>query len=104
MDGIQHKGFSLIDILQPCVTFNKINTYQWYQQRIHKLDSENHDPTDRMAAFKLTEEWGEKIPVGIYYKEDRWLYEDELLMLKDKALVDHSIENIDIDPIINSYL
>ena len=69
MDGIQHKGFSLIDILQPCVTFNKINTYQWYQQRIHKLDSENHDPTDRMAAFKLTEEWGEKIPVGIYYKE-----------------------------------
>ncbi len=104
MDGIQHKGFSLIDILQPCVTFNKINTYQWYQQRIHKLDTENHDPTDRMAAFKLTEEWGEKIPVGIYYKEDRWLYEDELLMLKDKALVDHSIENIDIDPIINSYL
>ena len=104
MDGIQHKGFSLIDILQPCVTFNKVNTYQWYQQRIHKLDAENHDPTDRMAAFKLTEEWGEKIPVGIYYKEDRWLYEDELLMLKDKALVEHSIENIDIDPIIQSYL
>lgn len=104
MDGIQHKGFSLIDILQPCVTFNKINTYQWYQQRIHKLDAENHDTSDRMAAFKLTEEWGEKIPVGIYYKEDRWLYEDELLMLKDQALVEHSIENIDIDPIINSYL
>lgn len=104
MEGIKHKGFSLIDILQPCVTFNKINTYQWYQQRIHKLDAENHDPKDRMAAFKLTEEWGDKIPVGIYYTEDRWLYEEELLMLKDKALVDHSIENIDIDPIIQSYL
>lgn len=104
MEGIQHKGFALIDVLQPCVTFNKINTYQWYQQRIHKLDAENHDPTDRIAAFKLTEEWGDKIPVGVYYKEDRWTYEGELPMLAEKPLVEHSIENVDIDPIIQSYI
>lgn len=104
MEGMNHKGFSLIDVLQPCVTFNKINTYQWYQQRIHKLDAENHNPLDRIAAFKLTEEWGEKIPVGVYYKEERWRYEDELPMIAEKPLCEHSIENIDIDPIIQSYL
>ncbi len=102
IEGIQHKGFALIDVLQPCVTFNKINTYQWYQQRIHKLDAEN--PTDRIAAFKLTEEWGDKIPVGVYYKETRPTYEDELPMIVEKPLAEHSIDNIDIDPIIQSYL
>ncbi|MBT4384582.1 2-oxoacid:ferredoxin oxidoreductase subunit beta [Candidatus Peregrinibacteria bacterium] len=102
--GIQHKGFSHIDVLQPCVTFNKINTYQWYQQRIYKLsDVEGYDPSSRTMALEKAEEWGEKIPVGVYYKEDRWTYEDKLPMIAEKPLVDHSIENIDIGPAIESY-
>lgn len=104
MDGINHRGFALIDVLQPCVTFNKINTYQWFQQRIYKLESDTtYDPKNRMMAFNKTEEWGEKIPIGIYYKEDRWTYLDELEQIKEKTLASQSIENIDIDPIIASY-
>lgn len=104
MDGINHKGFALIDVLQPCVTFNKVNTYQWFQQRIYKLESDtDYDPKNRMMAFNKTEEWGEKIPIGIYYKEDRWTYLDELEQIREKTLASQSIENIDIDPIIASY-
>lgn len=104
MAGIQHKGFSHIDILQPCVTFNKINTYQWYQERIYKLaDDPNYDPSNRAMAFAKAEEWGSKIPIGIYYKEDRWTYEEELPMIAEQALVDHDIQNIDITPDFEPY-
>lgn len=102
MEGIKHKGFSLIDVLQPCVTFNKINTYQWYQQRIYKLGDE-HDASDRAAAFAKTEEWGEKIPIGIYYQIERWTYEDSLPMLTEQALVDQDINNIDISSAMKAY-
>lgn len=104
MEAIQHRGFAHIDVLQPCVTFNKVNTYQWYQERIYKLENDSaYDPTQRDSAFKKTEEWGEKIPVGVYYKEDRWTYEDELPMIAKKALVEHDIAHVNIDPILETY-
>lgn len=105
MAGIQHKGFSLIDVLQPCVTFNKVNTYQWYQERIHKLETEpDYDPTNRAMAFAKAEEWGDKINIGIYYKEDRSTYEDELPMIAEQPLRDQSIENIDISDAMKFYM
>ena len=59
--AILHKGFSLLDILQPCVTFNKINTYEWYKQRVYHVEPE-YNPEDRIEAFKKALEWGERIP------------------------------------------
>ncbi len=100
--GIQHKGFALIDTLQPCVTFNKINTYQWFQERIYKL-GEEHNPAERAAAFALADVWGAKIPLGVYYREERATYEDELPMIAEKALVEHDISHVDIEPILKSY-
>jgi len=102
MAGIQHKGFSHIDILQPCVTLNKINTYQWYQERIYKL-GEDFDPRDKAAALAKAEEWGEKIAIGVYYEEDRWTYEDELPMIAEKPLVDHDISGVDISEDLKPY-
>ncbi len=105
MQGIQHKGFSLIDILQPCVTFNKVNTYQWYQQRLNKLENEpGYDSSSRAMAFAKAEEWGDKINIGVYYKEDRSTYEDELPMLAEAPLVNQSIENVDISEAMKFYL
>ena len=49
--GIQHKGFALIDILQPCVSFNHKNTFDWYRQRVYKL-GEDYDPGDRQAGLE----------------------------------------------------
>lgn len=105
MAGIQHRGFSLIDTLQPCVTFNKVNTYQWYQERISKLENDpSYDPKNRLMAFEKSEEWGDKINIGIYYTEERSTYEDELPMIAEQTLTEQSIENIDISDAMKFYM
>lgn len=64
--GIAHQGFSLIDVLQPCVSFNKLNTYRWYKDRCVALGNE-HDPTNWTSAMAKASEWGDHIPVGVIY-------------------------------------
>jgi 2-oxoglutarate ferredoxin oxidoreductase subunit beta len=66
--GIQHKGFALIDVFSPCVTFNKDNTYPWFNQRVKLLEEEGHDPTDFHAAMEQGYKWGEEIPIGLFWK------------------------------------
>lgn len=68
--AMRHEGFSLLDILQPCVTFNRVNTFAWYRERVYRLGDE-HDPGDRQAAFRMSLEWGESIPVGVIYRSRR---------------------------------
>lgn len=89
--AFHHKGFSLVDILQPCVTFNKVNTHEWYKQRVYHIGQE-HDPEDKMEAFKRVQEWGDRIPLGIMYKNDRRTYEERIPVIKEKPLVRHSFE------------
>jgi 2-oxoglutarate/2-oxoacid ferredoxin oxidoreductase subunit beta len=67
-EGIRYPGFALIDVFSPCVTFNKQNTYQWFRERVYKLDEAGHDPADFHAAMNRALEWGDKIPIGIFYK------------------------------------
>ncbi|MBN1125618.1 MAG: hypothetical protein JXA82_11465 [Sedimentisphaerales bacterium] len=62
--AIQHPGYALVDIFQPCVTFNRINTYQWYTDNTYWV--EDHDPGDRNAAFARATET-ERLPLGIFY-------------------------------------
>jgi 2-oxoglutarate ferredoxin oxidoreductase subunit beta len=92
MAGIKHRGFALIDILQPCVSFNHINTYQWYKQRVYKVEGDGYDPSDKSAAIKKAQEWGERIPIGIIFKQERPLYEDTLPQLKAGPLVKQPIK------------
>jgi len=68
--GIAHQGLALIDILQPCVSFNKVNTFAWYKERCYPLPTE-YDPTDWGAAMKQAMEWGAKIPLGVIYRNER---------------------------------
>jgi 2-oxoglutarate ferredoxin oxidoreductase subunit beta len=68
--GIAHQGFALIDILQPCVSFNKVNTFAWYKKRCYTLPEE-YDPADWENAMKQATEWGAKIPLGIIYRNAR---------------------------------
>jgi len=63
--AISHKGFALLDIFQPCVTYNHINTYDWFKKHIYYID-DSHDPRDRVAAFRLALE-SDKLPLGIFY-------------------------------------
>jgi 2-oxoglutarate ferredoxin oxidoreductase subunit beta len=72
--AIRNPGFSLIDILQPCVSFDHQHTYTWYGERVYHLDR-SHDPSDKFAAYLKAEEWGEKIPLGIFFQKPRPAYE-----------------------------
>lgn len=85
-EAINHKGFSLVDILQPCVTFNKINTYEWYKQRVYRIEPE-YNPEDRVSAFKRSLEWGDRIPIGIIYRNNRQMLEERIPVIMDKPLV-----------------
>jgi 2-oxoglutarate ferredoxin oxidoreductase subunit beta len=89
--AILHKGFSLLDILQPCVTFNKINTYEWYKQRVYHLEPE-YNPEDRIGAFKKSLEWGDRIPIGIIYKNKRPILEERIPVIKDNPLLRQSFD------------
>jgi len=68
--AVNHKGYALIDIMQPCVSFNKINTFKWYKDRVYQLD-ENYNTNDKGAAIIKAMEFGDDgIPLGILYKEE----------------------------------
>ena len=69
-EAIEFPGYALVDILQPCISFNKINTFKWYKERVKPI-SDEHDPTDRVKAFQLSMEWGENIPIGVVYKNPK---------------------------------
>ena len=100
--GIKHRGFALIDILQPCVSFNHVNTFQWYKQRVYKV-GDGYDPNDKEAALKKAQEWGDRIPIGIIYKQERTVYEDTLPQLKAGPLVRHSIEPKKIAALVGEF-
>ncbi len=64
-EAIKHKGYALVDIFQPCVSFNKLNTHSWFKEKTFYL--KGHDPSDRLAAFEQSIQT-EKLPLGIFYK------------------------------------
>jgi len=91
--AIQHKGYALVDVLQPCITYNKINTGAWYKERVYKLDDEaGYDPHDYDAAWEKGKEWDERIPIGVIYQEqDRPTYEEQVSELQAGPLARQSV-------------
>jgi 2-oxoglutarate ferredoxin oxidoreductase subunit beta len=102
--GITHRGFALIDILQPCVSFNHKNTYQWYKERVYKLEDEGYDPGDRKAALEKALEWGDKFPIGVIYKGDLPVYEDQLPALSDGPLVKKKIDPRRVEKLLAEFM
>ncbi|HCX65812.1 MAG TPA: 2-oxoacid ferredoxin oxidoreductase [Eubacteriaceae bacterium] len=68
-EAIRHEGYALIDLLHPCVSFNKVNDFKWYKENTYKI-SEDHDPTDLKAAIAVATE-GDKLPLGILYQNKK---------------------------------
>ncbi|MFH1757862.1 MAG: thiamine pyrophosphate-dependent enzyme, partial [Pseudomonadota bacterium] len=100
--AISHRGFSLIDILHPCVSFNKVNTFGWYQKRCRELPVE-YDPKNREAALKVAEEWGDTIPIGVIYRNDRPPLEDNSPLLQEGPLVGRQVDRNLLAKVIESY-
>ncbi len=72
--AIEARGFALLDILQPCVSFNKVNTFKWYKDRVKPLPA-GYDPRDRERALATALKWGDEIPIGVVYRSDRKPFE-----------------------------
>ncbi|MEN8231682.1 MAG: 2-oxoacid:ferredoxin oxidoreductase subunit beta [Thermodesulfobacteriota bacterium] len=85
-EALRHEGFALVDILQNCITFNRINTFHWYKERVYHLEDE-YDPSDRIEAFKRSLEWGERIPVGIFYRNNRKTFEKGIPVIQESPLI-----------------
>jgi 2-oxoglutarate ferredoxin oxidoreductase subunit beta len=67
--GVEHKGFSFLDVFSPCVTYNQDNTYQWFRPRVKKLeDDPSYDAGDWTAAMEKSLLWGEEIPIGKFFE------------------------------------
>ena len=86
--GIRHRGFALIDILQPCVSFNRVNTFKWYSERVYQIDEDSiYNASDRLQAFEKAQEWGDKIPIGLLYRNQRPTLEQQIPAIAGQALV-----------------
>lgn len=102
-DAIRHPGFAVIDILQPCVSFNHINTYQWYQQRVKPIENmECYNPDSLEAALSLAKLWGEEIPIGLFYRQIRPTFNGSLPQLTQEPLATQDITHIDISKIMKT--
>jgi len=84
-EALEHRGYALIDVLQPCVTWNRNYAYDFYRERVYKLEEEpGYDPADRTAAWEKAHEWGERIPIGIFYRDTSLpTYEDQVPALRE---------------------
>ncbi len=83
--GIQHRGFALIDTFSPCVTFNRDNTHDYFRQRTRKLEDTDYTPDNFTRAMEVAYEWGDEIPIGLFWKRDDLAALDELEPVLDEG-------------------
>ena len=100
--GMAHRGLALIDVLQPCVSFNKVNTFAWYKKRCDTL-APAYDPTDWKTAMKVACKWGDRIPIGIIYRNDRIPFEDHFPILRQGPLVGRDVDRVMLKEIMEGY-
>jgi len=102
--GIKHRGFSFIDVMQPCVTFNPELSFEWYRQRVYKLEEAGYVPDNRFKAWEISQEpISERIATGVIYQENRPIFEDNFPPLASKPLVEHDLSKIDIRPLLKRF-
>ena len=104
-EAVNHRGYSLIDVLQPCVVFNHVNTFKWYKERVYYLNPEEYDPSNKLEAIKKAMEWGDDgIPLGILYREEKDTYMDKIGYLKEgPSLVDRTFHPMDAMKYMEDY-
>jgi 2-oxoglutarate ferredoxin oxidoreductase subunit beta len=104
-DAISFKGFSFVNIFQPCVTWNKINDYEWFNKRVFDLNEKKyrHNPKNQFKALERAYS-EDKLPIGLFYKNERKLFEEEHIVLKKIPLVKQKIESISITNLLDELM
>mgnify|MGYP000888404077 FL=1 len=96
------EGLALVDVLQPCVSFNKVNTFKWYQERVYHLD-DSHDPTDFAAALAKAQEFGQRIPLGVLWRGERAPYSGHFPALAAGPLHDQGVDRAALEQVLEKY-
>ncbi len=106
--ALAHKGFALVDVLQICPSWNKVNTPEWFKTRIYDLNKEGHDVADKIKAYEKALEdvhsGYERVPIGIFYKVDKPTYEDGLPQRKEKEVFEHDISAINMEKTLAKFI
>lgn len=112
VEALTHRGFAVVDVFQPCVTWNKLNTFAWFRERVYSLEESGHDPSDRCAAFELSmtafhemtctpDEC--RVPIGVFHREEGVpTYQDGLPQLADGPLWRKATAPRDVAGLLNS--
>jgi 2-oxoglutarate ferredoxin oxidoreductase subunit beta len=102
VDAINHPGFSVVDILQPCMVFNPDMDAVWYRNNTIRLEAENYQITTRQQAWEQAVRT-EKLPLGVFWKQtDQLPYHQEDPVLKKGPLISHPL-NVDIAPLLEQF-
>jgi len=101
-EGMQFKGFSLIDIMQPCVSFNRINTYNWYKKRAYDLFEEDYMPDDLENATKLARQWGDRIPIGVLYRKEKQNFAKHIDVLNKGPLISQQYDPARLQAVLDA--
>lgn len=99
--AILHKGYALVDVFQPCVVYNKQNTYQWFKENTYYLD-EHHDATNKMGAMAIAMDT-ERLALGVLYQSQEGTPYGEKIGVKEKALFTQKTDNEVLQKLIASY-
>lgn len=104
VEAISFKGFSYVDVMQPCITFNKQTNFKWYRERVSDLQEQGYKPNNLEKAFEKTMLDGEEIPIGLFYKDDsRKTYEEMHPVLKEKPLIKYNLKNVSVDKLMEEF-
>ncbi len=101
--AIQHKGFSVVDMLQPCVTFDKIHTYQWYRERVQKVNISEEKLGDKVHSLELACTFGETIPIGVLHKRDAITSEEREFTLKNGPLTAVPVVDVSVLEVLTQF-
>lgn len=99
--AIEFPGYALVDILQPCPSFNKVNTFGWYKKRVYFPEITDREDWD--AALKLAREWGERIPLGVFYLKPRPTFEASLSVLEGEPLAFRGFDPKDLSALQDEF-
>ena len=104
-EAITTEGFSLLDVLQPCVVWDRVHTFAWYRKRVYKLEETGFNPLDPLEAFQKSREWGDNIPLGVFYQNPEAVsYEEQSPVMRDGPLVKRPFVPSKLENLIDSFL
>lgn len=102
--AIEYKGYALVDILQPCVSFNKVNTFAWYSKRVYELDG-SYNPSDKIVALQKAMEFDTQIPIGVIYQEQkRTFHQKNTVLMNGEPLLDRKTDLSIVQKLIKEFV